>query len=110
MILSVAYCVIPVCPLKNQVYKSDRRHGTTMTEGWQKDQRLQFENFSVFFWRMQSCAGNLITIDFPMMYLSPANWIGNVTYKSISCGIFTYLILVPGKTVYIKYITVKVSI
>lgn len=42
--------------------------------------------------------------------LSPANWIGNITNKSVSCGIFTYLILVPGKAIYVKYITIKDSI
>lgn len=40
-----------------------------MIEGGQKDWRLWLEYFSGFFWRMQSCAGKLITIDFPMICL-----------------------------------------
>lgn len=39
--------------------------------------------------------------------LFPASWIGNITNKSVSCGIFTYFNLVPGKTVYVKYVTIN---
>lgn len=42
--------------------------------------------------------------------LSAANWIESITNKSVSCGIFIYLSLVPGNTIDVNHTTIKDSI
>lgn len=76
---------------------------------WQKFWRIQFKCFSGLFWRMQSCAGNLIRVNFPMMclYFFLPTGLEISQIKVFLVFLYTYLILVPGKTVYVKYVTIN---